>query len=420
MSDDTLPRIAVLGAGPMGLEATLYARYLGYPVQLIERGPTAAANVLAWGHVELFTPFRLNASPLGVAALQAQDPGWQAPEAEAVLSGRELYERYLQPLAASDLVQSQFQLETEVLAVGRQDWLKSEGLGGEERSDSPFVLLLRDAAGAERTTEADIVLDCTGTFGNHNWLGQGGVPAPGESVAAAHIEYALPDVLGRDRQRYAGQHTLLVGAGYSAATVVTQLAQLPNSKVTWLTRGTSAVGPIRRIPDDRLPRRDALAAAANQLATADGPVTHSQATTVTAIEYRQASDDFEVHLAGQQQGPHRFDRIVATIGYRPDNRIFQELQVPLCHATDGPLKLASTLARNTNSASTDCLNQPSAGPQSLSNPEPNFYVLGQKSYGRHPQFLLSIGHAQIRDVFTIIGEREDLDIYATMPNGGAG
>ena len=49
------------------------------------------------------------------------------------------------------------------------------------------------------------------------------------------------------------------------------------------------------------------------------------------------------------------------------------------------------------------------------NPEPNFYILGSKSYGRGAQFLLSVGLEQIREVFTIIGEREDLDIYATMP-----
>jgi len=82
---ETSARIAILGAGPIGLETALYARYLGYPVQLFERGESATANVLAWGHVHLFTPARMNISPLGVAALQAQDPKWQCPIPEGLL-----------------------------------------------------------------------------------------------------------------------------------------------------------------------------------------------------------------------------------------------------------------------------------------------------------------------------------------------
>jgi len=235
---DDLPSLAILGAGPIGLEAALYARYLGYKVQLLERGPTAAANVLQWEHVSLFTPFGMNASPLGIAALQAQNPSWQCPDANETLTGAELYLRYWQPLAESDLVAGVLQCDTEVLAIGRQGWLKREGVGDPQRGEAPFSLLLRSADGTERTATADVVVDCTGTYGNHNWLGQGGIPAPGESAAAAQIEYGLPDVLEKDKQRYLGKHTLVLGAGFSAATVLLQLSQLQESAttVTWITR----------------------------------------------------------------------------------------------------------------------------------------------------------------------------------------
>jgi hypothetical protein len=49
-------------------------------------------------------------------------------------------------------------------------------------------------------------------------------------------------------------------------------------------------------------------------------------------------------------------------------------------------------------------------------PEPNFYVLGAKSYGRDSRFLLSDGHDQIRRVFAIIGDRAKLDLYRSMTN----
>lgn len=409
---DDLPSIAILGAGPIGLEATLYARYLGYPVELFERGKTPAANVSAWGQVSLFTPFGMNATPLAVAAMQAQNENWECPAAGEFLTGNELLERYWLPLAQSDLVRRVTKLETEVLAIGRQGWLKREGAGNEERSEDPFSLLLRHADGSETTTDADIVIDCTGTYGNHNWLGQGGTPAPGETAAAAKIKYGLPDVLGTDKADYEGKQTLVVGAGYSAATVITQLAQL-TGKTTWLTRGEDNA-PIQRIADDRLGSRDELAEQANAL-VADDSVEYFPATAIEAIEYRAATDDFEVTLSGEQTGSFVYDRIIANVGYRPDNKIYSELHVHECYASGGPMKLAAQLANQAGDGPADCLNQTVCGPDSLRTPEPDFYILGSKSYGRSSQFLLSIGLTQIRDLFTIIGAREDLDLYATMP-----
>ena len=50
----------------------------------------------------------------------------------------------------------------------------------------------------------------------------------------------------------------------------------------------------------------------------------------------------------------------------------------------------------------------------LVTPEPDFYVLGAKSYGRDSRFLIAHGLQQIRALFTLIGDRADLDLYATM------
>ncbi len=422
MPDDTLPRIAILGAGPIGLEATLYARYLGYPVTLLERGTTPAANLQQWGHVQLFTPFAMNASPLGVAAIEAQDPQWQRPDAAELLTGREHYLRYLQPLAESDLVAGALQCETEVLAIGRGDWLKREGVGDRRRGEAVFHILLRDPDGVERIAEADLVIDCTGTYGNPNWLGQGGIPARGELAAAEHVEYGLPDLTGRDKPRYVGKQTLVIGAGYSAATVIVQLANFDDApqRVTWITRGDGPA-PIRRIADDRLADRDTLAKDANQLAAEqNGPIAHHAATSVVALEYRSATDDFEVELAGQRSRSIVVDRIIANVGARPDNQIYAELHIHECYASGAPMKLAAALLQNSSaSESIDCLDQTACGPESLKTSEPGFYILGSKSYGRGAQFLLSIGMEQIRDLFTIIGEREDLDLYASMPGFNA-
>lgn len=415
------PRIVILGAGPIGLEATLYARYLGYKTHLLERAGSPAANVQRWGHVTLFSPFGMNASPLGVAALQAQDPSWHRPAADEMLTGSEMFHRYWKPLAESDLVAGVLRCDTEVVSISRRDWLKHEGVNASERGEAPLRVLGRHSDGTEVEFEAEVVLDCTGTYGNHNWLGQGGGPALGELTAAEQIEYGLPEVLAADRSRYLDKRTLVVGAGYSAATTVTQLAQLATERqnlktqVTWITRGDAAE-PIARIADDRLPSRDALAAQANELAGGQYEcVQHHPATAISQVKYRPESDDFEVELTGALSGTHVFDRIVANVGYHPERRIYSELQVHECYATEGPMKLAALLAAEQRGGPVDCLSQTPHGPASLVCPEPNFYLLGAKSYGRGSQFLLSIGLQQIRDVFTIVGEREDLDLYATMP-----
>lgn len=68
------------------------------------------------------------------------------------------------------------------------------------------------------------------------------------------------------------------------------------------------------------------------------------------------------------------------------------------------LSAAILTARMKNPGAADgCLGQSAHGPETLKSPEPDFYVLGAKSYGRNPNFLLSLGHQQIADAFTLIG-----------------
>jgi thioredoxin reductase len=420
MAIDTPAKLAILGAGPIGLEAALYARFLGYDVLIFDRGEVAA-SVRQWGHVKMFTPFGMNGSPLGVAAIQAQDESWQPPADDALLTGHEWAEQYLLPLSQTDLLADHLRLNTTVLAVGKEEVLKGDMPGHEDRGDWPFRLLVRNRAGEERIELADCVLDCTGVFARANWLGHGGLPAAGELALADQIEYRLPDILGAARDRYAGRHTLLVGGGCSAATNVVALAQLAReaagTRVTWITRRegpAGAGGPITPIANDRLPQRAALAAVANQLAAdpASG-VTYCPRTVVERLARPAANGPFEIELTGEHAGVLACDHILANVGFRPDNRLYEELEVHECYASQGPMKLAAALL---GQPSADCLDQAACGPSSLLNPEPNFYILGAKSYGRKSNFLVSVGLQQIREVFTIIGDRETLDLYASAKN----
>src|SRR5690242_12661784 len=88
--------LAVIGAGPVGLEAAAAALDHGFDVHVFERGEPGA-HPLAWGHVRMFTPWRMNLGPHSTARLEAT--GWTRPEPESFPTGLELAERYLDPLA---------------------------------------------------------------------------------------------------------------------------------------------------------------------------------------------------------------------------------------------------------------------------------------------------------------------------------
>jgi hypothetical protein len=262
----------------------------------------------------------------------------------------------------------------------------------------------------ERIEEADVVLDCTGTYAQPRWLGEGGIPAVGEGAARAHIAAGLEDVLGERRSVYADKTTLVVGAGHSAGTTVCLLAKLAEQHagtwVIWAARG-AGTQPLRRLVNDPLRERDGLCARANMLATrGDGAVEFHPQTVIEAVACAGPDAGFKVEArcAGERR-TWEVDRVIANVGYSPDSGLYRELQVHECYASLGPMALAAALLKH---AGSDCLAIPPLGAATLRNPEPNFFILGAKSYGRAPNFLLRNGFEQVRDAFTLLTGNADL------------
>ncbi|MFO0841237.1 MAG: monooxygenase [Gemmataceae bacterium] len=408
MSRTDAPRIAILGAGPVGLEAALYAASLKLPFRVYERGK-AGDNLRRWGHVKLFTPFGMNATPLGRATLRADKH--KLPGDQDLLTGREHLAAYLDPLAKCSLLAGRVETDTAVVCVGRKGHLKEESPPENRRAASPFRLLLRGEKGQERVEESEVVLDCTGTYGNGRYLGDGGIPAVGELAARPNIACGLEDILGEKAAHYADRTTLVVGAGFSAATSVVLLAELakkhPSTWIVWLARSTGSQ-PIKRLMSDPLRERDLLAAKANMLATrGEGHVEFHAGSVLDLVE--PAKDGFTVKArVGGVARSWSVDRVIANVGYEPDPRLYRELQVHECYASLGPMRLAAALARH---AGGDCLTVGSQGASTLQNPEPNFYILGMKSYGRASNFLMRTGFEQVREAFTLMIGKPDLDLY---------
>lgn len=385
----TKPRIAILGAGPTGLEAALAAAEAGNPFTVYEAAPAVAGNVRAWGHVRLFTPWDMNVSPRMRRHVEAP-AGAECP------TGRDLAERLFEPVAALPEIAPNLRLGVRVLSVGRQGLLKHEEIATAERGKRPFRLLLSDESGREWTETADVVLDATGTWGNPNTLGDGGIPAPGELRFGSAIRRDIPD-FSREAADWSGKTVLLAGAGHSAQTAVRDLAGLPGTRVIWVLRDPETDWGTH--PGDPLPERAGLAAEAAALAAGASPAVEVRRQAVVE-EIARPNGRFVVTLRdGEGTGTVETDRILSLTGAVGDHSLYRQLQVHECYATSGPMKLSAALL---GAGGGDCLAQTTHGAETLTNPEPNFFILGSKSYGRNNTFLMRIGWEQVGEVFGLL------------------
>jgi len=316
----------------------------------------------------------------------------------------------------------------EVLGVGRGALLKGESIGGGDlkmpkgnplckkpRKQTKFRLLVREGSTERFAEDFDFVADCSGVYGRGelaNWTGSGGLPALGERTLRQESAYwnTIPDVLGKDRARFAGKRTMVLGGGYSASTTLNMILDLAKevagTSVLWVTRNGSGA-PYEVLEEDILPARKQLCILGNEVAGGGGGAAVKYVGGVAVRAISKAADgrlQVELQLPSEEGGGEAasqvevVDELVSCVGYHPDSSLYQELQVHQCYASEGPMKLAATLL----GASGDCMKQAAAGVEVLTNPEPGFFILGSKSYGRNSAFLLKIGWSQVKEVLDAI------------------
>lgn len=395
MIHETLP-VAIIGGGPIGLAAAAHAITRGLPVKLYEAGATVGANLRDWGHVRVFTPWELNVDAAARSLLERH--GWKMPPLSELPTGEELYTRYLKPLAETPELARVTELRARVEAISRLgiDKVVSKG-----RETKPFRLRIARPDGGVREDLARAVIDASGTWTTPNPLGAVGLPAEGEAAHADRIAYGMPDVLGRDRASYAGRRTLVIGAGYSAANVLIDLVRLarddPQTSVTWVVRGTNLVRVYGGGRADQLPARGALGWHLKELVD-QGRVTLVPGFAAAAVH---AAGD-SLLLEGETiEGRHRLgpvDRIVVATGQRPDLGMTRELRLDLDPWLESVRALGPLIDPNVHY----CGSVPPHGHRELAHPEPGFYTIGVKSYGRAPTFLLLTGYEQARSVVAAI------------------
>ena len=396
---ESLPTV-VIGAGPVGLAAAAHLRSRSMAPLILEAGNDVAANVRDWGHVQLFSPWRYDVDKTAAKLLEVE--GWRAPPADAFPTGAELVAQYLRPLA--NLFAGQIRFGHRVLAVTR---LGLDKVRTRDRATTPFVLRVRDGNGAEQEVLARAVIDASGTWATPNPVGAAGLPATGESESGERIRYGIPDISGRDRARYEGKTTLVIGAGHSAANSILALVELaeanPATRVVWSTRGQDLTRVFGGGEADGLPARGALGSRLRELVDS-GRLELIRGFSILAVAESSAGS---LEVSGLRDGAlHRIasiDTIVAATGQRPDLSMTRELRLELDPWLESAKQLGPLIDPNEHS----CGSVHPHGAIELAHPEPNFYVIGSKSYGRAPTFLLATGYEQARSVVAMLaGDRD--------------
>ena len=417
--------VIVIGAGPVGLAAAAHLLERGLEPLVLEAGEQVGAAIRQWRHVRLFSPWRYDVD--AAAARLLEPTGWEHPELTGLPTGGDLVERYLAPLAATDQLAPRIRTGSRVVAVSRVGLDKTRSAGRDER---PFLVRVQHADGLGATVVTDhharAVIDASGTWEQRNPLGVSGLPAVGEAEAAPFLAGPLPDVLGADRDRFAGRRVLVVGAGHSATSTLLHLVALADedpadglaTRILWAVRGASAERTFGGGDLDGLPARGALGSRLRR-AVESGRIELHTEVAVSALEPRTGADGDEVVVvATTPTGEQRLvvDVVAAATGFRPDLGMLRELRLDLDPGVEAPSRLAPMIDPEFHS----CGTVPPHGADALAHPEAGFFIAGMKSYGRAPTFLLATGYEQVRSIAAhLAGDIEAAaDVRLDLPETG--
>ena len=396
--------VAVVGAGPAGLAAAAQLATRGLDFVVLEAGDSVASAVADWAHVRLFSPWRFNTDPAARTLLEAT--GWRAPDPEVLPTGGDLVAGYLAPLAAHPAIAPHLRLGATVTAIVRQgvDRVRTAG-----RDRAPF--LLRLSGGSEVLASA--VIDASGTWRTPNPLGGYGIAAHGEAAArqAGRVFDGMPDVTGALRAAFAGKAVAVVGAGHSATGTLLALAELadtePGTTIHWLLRAPHPDRAYGGGDADALPARGAIGSRVRALVQTVAFTVH------TGFFVHEVTGQGLVSADGRKVDA---EVIVNATGARPDHTPAGELRLDLDPVLGSTRALAPLIDPNAHS----CGTVPPHGFDELAHPEPGFYVVGAKSYGRAPTFLLATGYEQVRSVVAALAGDWDAarDVRLELPETG--
>jgi hypothetical protein len=398
--------VAVIGAGPVGLAAAAHLAERGVPFVVFEAGEGPAAAVRQWGHMTFFSPWRFNIDSAAERLLK--QTRWTMPDPDRDPTGQQLIDDYLAPLSALPAIASNIRYGAQVTAVTRQGMDRVPSRGREQRA---FEISVN---GTERVV-ASAVIDASGTWSAPNPAGANGILALSEKESASRICNGIPDVFGAERKRYAGKRVVVIGSGHSAMDSILNLVRLkkeePKTEIIWAMRSVPTEKTFGGGPADQLSNRGALGERA-KATIAGGKVSVEAPFRVHGFALRKNA----IEIVDETGKSIMADEVVVATGFRPDFSMLSEIRLDLHPWLECTRELGPLIDPNEHS----CGDVPPHGVKELMQPESNFFIVGMKSYGRAPTFLMATGYEQVRSVVAALaGDMEAaLDTKLVLPQTG--
>ncbi|WP_217562638.1 NAD(P)-binding domain-containing protein [Paenibacillus sp. GbtcB18] len=383
--------VAIIGAGPIGLAAAAHLVNRKQKFILIEAGSQIAHSIRKWGHVRLFSPWQYNIDKTARTLLLKH--GWNAPSSDVFSLGKELVEQYLKPLAELPKIKPHIMLDSQVIAVSRENIDKMKST---DREQSPFVLYI-ESEGSTKRILARAVIDSSGTWSNPNPLYASGVWTKEERSLQKHIVYGIPEFTEENKSRYEGKRVAVVGSGHSAINTLLDLVKLKESnsktELLWIMRKRKVDEAYGGEENDQLEARGELGSRIHRL------VNSGQIKVVTPLKIEKLSkigEQLQIvgTVAGENLEIEGIDQIIVNTGSRPDFSFLREIRLSIDSATESVETLAPLIDPNIHS----CGTVRPHGAKELQHHEKDFYIVGMKSYGRAPSFLMATGYEQVRSV----------------------
>ena len=404
--------IAIIGGGPIGLAAAAHLAKHGGSFILLEAGENIGSNILTWGHVRLFSSWQYNIDKAALDLLEQS--GWEAPDIKALPTGKEIVEKYLQPLANLPEIKPFIHLNTKVLSIGKKNVDKMKTANREKK---PF-LIYTEKEGVLQIYEARAVLDASGTWGNPNPANSNGIWLKEEKSLNEHIFYGIPDILGKEQKRYANKRVAVVGSGHSAINTLLELAKLkesnPKTIIVWIMRKQRVEEAYGGEEKDALEARGALGSRIHQLVD-EGSVEVITPYKIQRVARTKDGMDIVGHQEEQEIKVNDVHEMIVNTGNRPNLSIISEIRTSIDSATESIATLAPLMDPNLHS----CGTVRPHGEKELRQPEKDFYIVGSKSYGRAPTFLMATGYEQVRSIVAYLtgnyesAQKVELDLPET-------
>lgn len=396
MKHNSLLPVAIVGGGPVGLSAAAHLAVRNIPFMLFEAGESVAANVHSWEHVRVFSPWRYNIDKAARQLLEGS--GWISPDDDGLPTGKQLNEQYFIPLANLPVIKSSIHFNSKVVSIGWKNMDKMKSWGREEW---PFILQVHHKDKGARFYETRAVIDASGTWNSPNPTGSGGVFAVGEIENKDKILYGIPDVLGKLKDRYKNKSVAVVGGGHSAINTIIELDKLkdeyPDTTIHWILRKKNVRDVYGGQEKDALEARGALGIKIEQLVNNDRVSVY---TPFQIQEVRQHNG--QLALIGYQQDELQalpgIDEIISNAGSRPDFSFLREIRLSVDSSLESSAAIAELIDPNIHS----CGTVRPHGEKELRHDDEGFYIVGSKSYGRAPTFLMATGYEQVRSVVAAI------------------